>query len=231
MGAAKTSKRVYSAEQVEAHDGYQDFHLAIRSGTVRVRLYPSNADRAVLMVGGVSGDFDSPAGNLYPRLAQALQKVGVASLRVQFRDPIDLDDSTNDVLAAVEFLAGRDLTCIGAVGHSFGGAVVIQAALRARQIVTVVTLATQGFGTEGVEDIAPRPILFIHGYDDEVLPPVCSIDAYDRAGEPKDLMLLEGTRHVLNESADTVFQTVYNWLTVNLRQPGDFSPDDTSSPR
>lgn len=169
------------------------------------------------MLGGVGGDFDSPAQHLYPRLALALQEAGIATLRVQFRDPVDLDDSTLDVLAGIEFLRGHGIDRIGMVGHSVGGAVAIQSALRCSDVATVVTLATQGFGTEDVEDLAPRSILLIHGYNDQVLPPACSIEAFNRAGEPKQLKLLKDARHGLEEAAEEVFATVRDWLLDKLR--------------
>jgi len=218
---------VRSSGEIAVGDSYRDLQLETRNGTVKVRLYePADPTCAVIMVAGVGGDFDTPANQLYPKLGGALEAKGIAAMRVQFRVAIDLDDSMLDLLAALEFLRGRGISRTALVGYSFGGAVAIQAALRSSDVVAVVTLATQGFGTEGVEDLAPRPILFIHGYDDEVLPPACSIDAYNRAGEPKTLKLFEGARHVLDECAQEVYTLVLDWLLDNLK-PG---PADAGDP-
>lgn len=206
-----------SVVEAASADSYREIVAKSNGYEVLMRHYRASGAAAVIMVGGVGGDFDSPAKDLYPRLACALQTTGIGALRVQFRDPVDLDDSTADVLLGIEFLRSNGSRRIGLLGYSFGGAVAIQAALRSRDVATVVTLATQGFGTEGVEDLAPRSILLVHGYDDEVLPPVCSIDAYDRAAQPKSLKLLEGARHGLSESADEVFNIVQEWLLRELR--------------
>jgi pimeloyl-ACP methyl ester carboxylesterase len=216
----KHVRLVQSSEKFASGAGYDDFRVSTRNGTVIMRLYEAKgATSGALMVGGVGGDFDSPAGGMYPRLATKLQEENVSGLRVQFRDPIDLDQSTDDVLAGLEFLAKSGITRVALVGHSFGGAVVIQAALRSPAVATVITLASQGFGTEGIEDISPRPIYLIHGFDDQVLPPACSIDAYNRAREPKTLKLIEGARHGLEEAADKVFAEVHEWSLERLRTP------------
>lgn len=211
---------ILATTEVSEGEDYRDLLLGTRNGEFKIRFYDIDpATEGVIMLGGVGGDFDTPAREVYPRLAKALQQEGIVTLRVQFRDPIDLDSSTFDVLAGIEFLHNRGIERMAIVGHSFGGAVAIQAGLRSNSVATVVTLSTQGFGTDGIEDLSPRPILLVHGYADEVLPPTCSIDAYNRAGEPKTLKLLEGARHAMDEAADEVYETVRVWLIEKLRTP------------
>ena len=55
---------------------------------------------------------------------------------------------------------------------------------------------TLGFHPEWVVDkIAPRPILFITADDDRLVPPEESRSLYDKAGEPKKLVVLRGYGH------------------------------------
>ena len=55
---------------------------------------------------------------------------------------------------------------------------------------------TLGFHPEWVVDkIAPRPILFIATDDDRLVPPEESRSLYDKAGEPKKLVVLQGYGH------------------------------------
>ena len=55
---------------------------------------------------------------------------------------------------------------------------------------------TLGFHPEWVVDrIAPRPVLFIATDDDRLVPPQESQALYDRAGEPKKLVVLKGYGH------------------------------------
>jgi len=48
---------------------------------------------------------------------------------------------------------------------------------------------------EVVHWISPRPVLFLHGADDTVTPTEQSIRMWERAGQPKDLVLITGTDH------------------------------------
>ncbi len=106
---------------------------------------------------------------------------------------------------------------LGLIGHSFGGAVVIQAASKADTVKTVVTLATQSFGAEVVAKLVEgTSILLMHGADDETLSPRNSRIVYDLAREPKELMILPGNGHGLVESASEVYMQVYKWLIEQL---------------
>jgi pimeloyl-ACP methyl ester carboxylesterase len=177
----------------------------------------------VIFVGGVGGGWDSPAKGLYPRLSQMLAKYnGISSLRIRFRYPTNLEECVTDVLAGVEFLTRMERkTSIGLVGHSFGGAVVISSAALSKDIVkTVVTLSTQSYGTEGVSKLKENKcsILLIHGDSDAVLSSYCSSYIYNKAEQPKQLMLYDNASHSLDEVADKVFHKVQKWIVENLTE-------------
>ncbi len=182
------------------------------------RYYPvKGSKKGVILVGGIGGNFDSPAKNLYPKLAIKLSQEGINALRVQFRYPTDLEESVQDVLVGAEFLNSEGVLALGLVGHSFGGVVVIQASTKLDTAKAVVTLATQSYGGDVVADLpAHTSIMLIHGSDDETLSPQNSSRLYDIAREPKELHILEGNGHGLVESADEVFRLVYSWLIKKL---------------
>nr|WP_295833346.1 alpha/beta hydrolase [uncultured Azospirillum sp.] len=198
-------------------EGFQPVALETDRGPIEGRYYPvPGGDLAVLWVGGVGGGFDTPARGLYPRLAADLTADGIASLRLRFRDPRDLEEAVYDLLCGLSFLGRQGIHHVALVGHSFGGAVVIQAAASNRGAVcTVVTLATQGYGTDPVADLS-CPILLIHGEADEILPPSCSIHVHRKASEPKKLVLVPGTGHALDEASEAVCREVRDWLKENL---------------
>jgi fermentation-respiration switch protein FrsA (DUF1100 family) len=102
------------------------------------------------------------------------------------------------------------------IGWSFGGAVVISAAARDKRVKTVVTVASQSYGTDGVRKIAPRPILLIHGTDDKTLTYECSVDIAKRAGEPKKLALFEGADHGISQDRDELFKMARDWFLKYL---------------
>ena len=88
--------------------------------------------------------------------------------------PNYLENCVLDTLTGAEFLASEGVDRVGLVGHSFGGAVVISAAALSERVRAVVAMSTQTYGTGLAADVAPRPMLLIHGTADEVLPAACS---------------------------------------------------------
>ena len=182
------------------------------------------ASKAVIWVGGVGGGWDTPARGLYPILSQKLIKKQINSLRIRFRYPTDLYESVLDVIEGIHFLEKQGIESVGLVGHSFGGAVVIQAAAAdaasSDLVWTVVTLSTQSYGAEGVSRLKrASSILLIHGTDDKVLPPYCSSNVYNLANDPKEIIFYKGATHGLDEVAGEVHQKVHDWLVKYLNKP------------
>ena len=193
--------------------------LGTDRGPVECRHYAvERAAEAAIFVGGVGGGWDSPARELYARLAEALVAEGIASLRVRFRHPTVLDEAVFDVLAGARYLERLGVRSLALVGHSFGGAVVIRAGARTDAARTVVALATQAFGAEPAAELSPRcSLLVVHGTDDRVLRPVNAELVHELAREPKRLVVLTGAGHGLDESADEVLRLVRDWLVDELR--------------
>jgi len=201
-------------------DGFTPVVLDSARGPVEAHHYiVPNARRAALWVGGVGGGFDTPARGLYPRLCHSLRDQGIQSLRVRFRRSTSLPDAVADVLEGIEYLRRHGVAAVALTGHSFGGAVVVQAALSAPDVVrTVVTLASQGFGADGIANLH-CPVLLIHGEADDVLPPKCSLLLHRLAPEPKRLVLMPGAGHCLDETAEAVCREVEDWIVRQLGAP------------
>lgn len=213
-------------------DGYRPVQLTFNDAVIHGRYYSrqdhlentrdadSDSEKAVqgvIWAGGVGGDWDSPAQQLYPRLGQILARSGIASLQVRYRQPTQINPSVVDVLVGIRFLQDQGIESIALVGHSFGGAVVIQAAAETLAVKTVVALASQTYGTDSVVELATRcSLLLLHGAADPVLSPACSEQIYARALEPKQLIVYPDAGHNLDEVADEVEDAVLNWLTEQL---------------
>jgi len=186
-------------------------------GAVAGRLHLCPGSAAVLWVFGAGGGLGGPAGGVYDRLGESLRAEGVASLEVDYRRPGRFDDCVGDVETGLAYLAGLGKRRVVLVGHSFGGAVVIEAGARWPQVVGVAALSSQTAGTVRVSHLSPRPTLFIHGDLDEVLPPGCSQDLYARAREPKTLILYPGCRHGLDECREALDRDLLGWLRRVLK--------------
>lgn len=198
-------------------EGYRPVILETDRGAVEARHYAADgASRGAVWIGGVGGGFDTPARGLYPRLAGDLRDHAIQSLRVRFRYPTKLDEAVHDTLAGLDFLAGQGVERAAVIGHSFGGAVAIQAAAARPDLVrAVVTLATQGYGTDAAQTL-DVPLLLIHGEADEILAPQCSMYVHRMAREPKKLVLMPGAGHCLDETAEAVCREVGDWLKEGL---------------
>lgn len=203
-----------------AKNDYIPIELITDKGEISCRFYKVNSNNlGVIWVGGVGGDWDSPAEELYPDLSKELKENDISSLRIRYRYPRDIDESVYDVTAGIKFLENVGASKIALVGHSLGGAVVIQAAVLSNSVKTVVALSTQSHGTDSVSDISQdTSILLIHGSDDSVLPSNCSRQVYSRAHDPKEIVILTGNDHCLDESSEKVHQIVYDWITSELTE-------------
>ncbi|MGB9980478.1 alpha/beta hydrolase [Methanobacterium sp.] len=204
----------------KAKNGYIPVELITDRGEISCRFYKVNSNNlGVIWVGGVGGGWDTPAEGLYPELSEKLKENGISSLRIRYRYPHDLNESVYDVIAGIKFLENVGASKIALVGHSLGGAVVIQAASSSDSVRTVITLSTQSYGADSVLNISKdTSILLIHGADDPVLPSSCSRQVYNKAHDPKEIVILTGNAHCLDESSEKVHQIVYDWIISELNR-------------
>ncbi len=202
----------------QVQDSYQPLAMQTNRGTIYCRYYAvPNARGAVIWAGGVGGDFDSPAKDLYPRLCQKLAQEGIASLRVSYREASNLEESVLDVLAGLVYLESEGVQNLCLVGHSLGGAVVIQAGTASESVRGVVTLSTQSYGADAASDLPEDcGLLLIHGQKDTVLPAVGSESIYKIAHEPKRLELFPNAGHSLDPVASEVETMVHDWIVSRM---------------
>ena len=201
----------------EGPDGALEVVIDTSRGEIPGVLYPCEGDSgAAVFLGGALGGLDGPAGGLYPRLAQTLaapeEPSGLTCLRLHYRQPGEFQECVLDVLGGLSFLKGIGARRVALVGHSFGAAVAIKAGELSELVAGVAALSPQLYGTRSVERLAPRSLLLAHGAADSVLDPAASQDIYDRALEPKRLVLFEGAGHSLMPCREELFELVRRWL-------------------
>ncbi len=185
-------------------------------GSLAGRLHPAEGEQAIQWVFGAGGGLGGPAGGLYTRLGRQLQPSGVTSLELDYRRPGHLQDCVLDVLVGLSYLETLGKSRIILVGHSFGGAVVINAGVISETVIAVAALSSQTAGAGVVDRLSPKPVIFIHGEADEVLPPSCSRDLHARAGDPKELILYPGCLHGLDQCREALDRDLTRWLNQVL---------------
>ena len=79
------------------------------------------------------------------------------------------------------------------------------------------SLASQTYGARLVGQLAPRPLLVVHGKADTRLPYTCGLQIYDWAQEPKQLVLYDGAEHRLDECAEDLDELLTQWIPATLR--------------
>ncbi len=212
-----------SVTRTPLESGIEQVTLVTDRGDISGYLHPAAptdhiGPAVVVWVGGAGGGTEGPAGGLYRTLATRLAPQGIASLRLHYRRPNQLRDCIADVLVGLAWLEDAGgATRAALVGHSFGGAVVIDAGALNPIVKDVITLSSQTYGADLVGQVSPRTLLLIHGDADTVLPADCSRRLYAAASEPRELVIYPGAGHGLHECAAALHERVYSHLLTQLQ--------------
>ena len=209
-----------ATQQVTVAPGLDHVEVFTLGGLLTLLWHGVGDEEAVVVCcGGAMGGLLGPAEGLYHDLGVALADHGIATIRVGWRRPNDLEACTHDLLAALELAVRRGARRAVTVGHSFGGAVAVRAGVLAEEIVAgVVTLATQSAGCEVADRLAGRPVLCLHGDADELLPPMCSELVAGLSGG--EYVVLPGAGHLLTQAGAELRTRLLAWIPATLdREP------------
>ncbi len=172
-----------------------------------------DARNVVVTCGGGMGSLLGPAEGLYHWLGEELAPEGIGTVRVGYRKPNDLSRCVHDVAAACDLVSRAGGRRFVVIGHSFGGAVAVQAGVvLGEHCAGIIGLATQSAGCELASELGDTPLLLLHGTEDEILPPETSGVVQMLAGHG-EVVLLPGTGHLLTQSRDEVRDRVRTWIT------------------
>jgi alpha-beta hydrolase superfamily lysophospholipase len=200
-------------------DGARRVTIRTTRGPIRLVMHAAaNPGGVALCVSGALGGLDGPS-KLYPRLGIDLPALGLSIARVDYRAPNDFNECLLDTMAGLAFARALGHKRAALIGHSFGGAVAINAGTLDPMVKTVISISSQLAGAHVVADLAPRPLLLIHGTADTILSCETSKMLYERAQEPKTIKLFEGADHRLGQCAEEMIQTAEAWLIDQLKEP------------
>lgn len=199
-------------------DGTEQVVISTPTGQVQCVFHKADTDKAVIWLCGALGGLDGPSFGIFRILAERLVGDGISSLRLHYRRPGDFDECVQDVLLGVNYLKQHGVDLVALVGHSFGGAVAIEAGTLTPEVKAVVGLASQTYGARNAGKLAPRPLLLIHGERDRNLPADCSRQIYRWAKEPKEVHILDGNGHFLREAHVKLQTWLRDWLVTKLAE-------------
>ena len=191
-------------------------------GVVYADIY-GTGDRAVLLAHG--GRFNKES---WAKQAPVLVSAGFEVMAIDFRGrgkshgPGGMEASDEqlemDVMAAVRYLHGHGAKSVSIVGGSMGGGAAGDASIASRpgEIDRIVML---GAAPNGPAEKLKSPALFIVARDDasEDGPRLPGIEAqYEKAPQPKKLVVLEGSAHAqflfATDQGERVMREILGWL-------------------
>lgn len=205
--------RVLGIQGVEIDSLLRHVEVFTTGGLMTVLWHgPEDARDVVLCGGGAMGGLLGPANGLYHDLGRRLGAEGVGVMRVGWRRPNDIQACVEDLGAAGMLAEMKGAERYVTLGHSFGGAIAIGAALDgspiADAVLGVCTYATQSAGCEQAEELRGRPLLLMHGTHDTILPIWSSQIVNEIAGGHGELVVLPEAGHLLVEgNAPEVLRT------------------------
>ncbi len=170
------------------------------------------ATDVTLMCGGAMGGMLGPGRSLYLELGLELAAEGRAAMAIGYRKPGDLTRCLLDTCAAADLALRNGAERFAILGHSFGGAVAIQAASTfATHTAGVITYATQSAGCEEAARLGDTPLLLLHGENDSILGPENSMMVQSLAGTG-EVRTFPETDHLMVEAADEIAEITGSWV-------------------
>jgi alpha/beta superfamily hydrolase len=205
-----------ASQEVEVTDGLRHVEIYTLGGLLTLLWHGDPAaEHLVIACGGAMGGLLGPAEGIYHDLGVRFAEQGIGLVRVGYRKPNDLGACVHDLVAVAELGARRGAKRFVTMGHSFGGAVAIRAAIvLGEDAVGVVTLATQSAGCEEAERLGETPVILFHGERDELLPPQASELVQMLTGG--ELVVFPDTGHLLSEVADDLRDRLGRWIRARF---------------
>lgn len=203
--------------EAEASPGLRHLEVYCPDGLLTLLWHgPREATDVVITLGGAIGGLLGPARALYLRLGENLAEEGIAVVRVHYRRPGIIERCLLDAAAAADLAAREEGRRFIFMGHSFGGAVAVQAGIAlGEHTAGVVGLAAQSAGCENAAALGGTPLLLMHGGQDQILP-VQASEAVRALAGGGELVVYPDADHGLASVADEIAATLAEWIPARF---------------
>lgn len=133
------------------------------------------------------------------------KRIDAVCLRAPVYDTLWFSESPM-IRPAVESIVATDPTQIRGIDDS---------KIREQVLIEMIEDSRVHNPMNEISKISPRPLLIIHGSDDVGIPLAGVKRLYELAGEPKDLVVVEGADHNLSDprAYEITVRTIVNWFT------------------
>jgi hypothetical protein len=177
---------------------------------------PGSWRTAAVLLSGAGGGVVGPS-SIYLSMGDKLASLSTAipTLRLDYRYPAQNKYCVRDVLASMDFLEQTyGLSRFVLIGWSFGGAPVFTVGGSDPRVVGCGTVASQTAHTKGILNLAPKPLLLLHGTCDKTLGASCSESLYSGYGSKgsRTMKLFEGDDHALSKNAETAEEMLCSFI-------------------
>jgi pimeloyl-ACP methyl ester carboxylesterase len=209
--------RVLAIQEVALDEALRHVEVYTQGGLLTLLWHgAAESENVVLACGGAMGGVLGPARALYHDLGTALAARGIGTIRVGYRQPNRLEACALDLAAAADVANRSGAERFVMMGHSFGGAVAVNAAVALRRVARgVVTLATQSAGCETAAALGDVPLLLLHGDRDELLPLEASHAVRALAGHG-EVVVLPGAGHLLLGAEEELRRRLLEWIPARF---------------
>ncbi|WWC94406.1 hypothetical protein V866_001248 [Kwoniella sp. B9012] len=203
-----------------------------------------NCHVGAILLSGAGGGVTGPSGiylSIADKLASLPDGQAIPTLRMDYRYPARNKYCVPDVLSAMDWLqykSGLGLSHFVLGGWSFGGAPVFTVGGKDRRVISAVTIASQTAETEGIRQLAPSPVLLLHGTGDRTLSHSCSERLYQQYGSTqgeRTMHLFPGDDHALTRNSKKAEELICEFIvrcagvsmgdTVKHKLEEDLGPD------
>jgi O-acetyl-ADP-ribose deacetylase (regulator of RNase III)/alpha/beta superfamily hydrolase len=206
-----------------AHDVFEVFMETNRGINQGMLTTARGKTGSVLWVPARGGNLNGPAGGVYAELACDLQAAGINSIRMGYRDEDSFDECVLDTLAWLSFLRATGSQSIVLGGNNLGSAVAMFTAALHPLVKALVVISSAVDDPEMIDRLGPKPLLVIHGEKDTRNPLDQAMELYNRAGEPKELVIYPGVGTNLVGSKVELREKLGTWLSEQLGESDAYS--------